>query len=97
LRTAFSVADGAIHAKHRFGLSTPQHVWQKRFYDFHVWRERKRVEKLRCMHRNLVKARLVLEPEHWAWSSYRSYAYSEPGRVMINQWPRAELRHRPAV
>jgi hypothetical protein len=24
-----------------------QHVWQKRFYDFHVWSERKRVEKLR--------------------------------------------------
>jgi hypothetical protein len=22
------------------------HVWQKRFYDFHVWSERKRVEKI---------------------------------------------------
>ncbi len=22
----------------------PQHVWQRRFYDFHVWNERKRVE-----------------------------------------------------
>jgi putative transposase len=37
----------------------PQHVWQKRFYDFHVWSERKRVEKLRYMHRNPVKAGLI--------------------------------------
>ena len=27
-------------------------VWQKRFYDFNVWSTRKRVEKLRYMHRN---------------------------------------------
>lgn len=25
----------------------PQHIWQKRFYDFNVWTERKRIEKLR--------------------------------------------------
>jgi hypothetical protein len=29
-------------------------VWQKRFYDFNVWSERKRIEKLRYMHRNLM-------------------------------------------
>jgi hypothetical protein len=32
-------------------------------YDFVVWSQRKRVEKLRCMHRNPVKRGLVLEPE----------------------------------
>ena len=74
----------------------PQHVWQKRFYDFHVWSERKRVEKLRYMHRNPVKEGLVQEPEQWPWSSYRSYAYDEVGRVKINQWPKAEMR-RPAA
>lgn len=73
------------------------HVWQKRFYDFHVWSERKRVEKLRYIHRNPVKEGLVQEPEQWVWSSYRSYAYGEPGMVKINQWPRAELRQRPAA
>jgi putative transposase len=57
------------------------HVWQRRFYDFNVWSERKRVEKLRYMHRNPVKDGLVLEPEHWEWSSYRSYAFPEEGRV----------------
>lgn len=73
------------------------HVWQKRFYDFHVWSERKRVEKLRYMHRNPVKEGLVQEPEQWVWSSYRSYAYEEAGTVKINQWPKAELRRRPAA
>ena len=28
-------------------------VWQKRFYDFNVWSGRKRIEKLRYIHRNL--------------------------------------------
>jgi putative transposase len=37
----------------------PQHVWQRRFYDFNVWTRRKRVEKLRYMHRNPVKRGLV--------------------------------------
>ncbi len=74
--------------------SVEQHVWQRRFYDFHVWSERKRVEKLRYMHRNPVKAGLVEEPEQWRWSSYRSYAYDEPGQVKINEWPEAGMKVR---
>jgi putative transposase len=74
-----------------------QHVWQRRFYDFHVWSERKRVEKLRYMHRNPVKDGLVQEPEQWTWSSYRSYAFNEEGMVRVNQWPAADLRVHPAA
>ena len=59
-------------------------VWQKRFYDFNVWSERKHVEKLRYMHRNPVKRGLVMQPEQWAWSSFRAYAYGEKGRVRVN-------------
>ena len=59
----------------------PPHVWQHRFYDFNVWSERKRIEKIRHMHRNPVKRGLVLEPEQWPWSSYRSYAHQEAGKV----------------
>jgi putative transposase len=70
------------------------HVWQRRFYDFNVWSERKRVEKLRYMHRNPVKDGLVTEAEHWEWSSYRSYAFQEEGRVKINQWPKAVMKVR---
>ena len=39
--------------------------WQARFYDFNVWTERKRVEKLRYMHRIPVKRGLVAEREDW--------------------------------
>jgi putative transposase len=45
----------------------------------------------------VVKQGLVQEPEQWRWSSYRSYAYGEPGMVKINLWPKAELRQRPAA
>ena len=75
----------------------PQHVWQRRFYDFHVWSERKRVEKLRYMHRNPVRAGLVEEPEHWRWSSYRSYAYGETGLVRINLWPEVVMKKQASV
>ena len=75
----------------------PIRAWQRRFYDFNVWSERKRIEKLRYMHRNPVKRGLVLEPEQWEWSSYRSYAYQEEGRVKINQWPKAVMKARSAA
>ena len=65
-----------------------------RFYDFIVFSEHKRVEKLRYMHRNPVKRGLVLEPQQWTWSSFRHYAYDEPGPVVVNEAQRAELRVR---
>ena len=70
------------------------HVWQRRFYDFVVWTKDKRVEKLRYMHRNPVKRGLVLEPEQWAWSSYRHYACGERGRVLVNEIQHAPMRVR---
>ena len=73
------------------------HVWQRRFYDFNVWSEHKRIEKLRYMHRNPVKRGLVSQPEQWRWSSYRQYAYGEAGPVRINAWPRIELKVKPAA
>jgi putative transposase len=59
-------------------------LWQKRFYDFNVWSRRKRVEKLRYIHRNPVKRGLAAKPEDWRWSSFRSYCYGEPGLVRVN-------------
>jgi putative transposase len=63
--------------KRNLALSTlfehaPQHIWQKRFYDFNVWTERKRIEKLRYVHRNPVQRGLVTSPELWKWSSFRA-------------------------
>ena len=74
-------------------------VWQRRFYDFVVWGKRKRIEKLRYMHRNPVKRGLVLEPEQWAWSSFRHYQTGEAGPVLVNEQRPAEwkLRGRAAA
>jgi putative transposase len=70
------------------------HIWQPRFYDFVVFTEKKRVEKLRYMHRNPVERRLVLEPEQWRWSSFLHYAQDERGPVLVNEQPKAELHRR---
>jgi len=67
-------------------------VWQRRFYDFVVFTEKKRVEKLRYMHRNPVQRGLVLKPEDWVWSSFRHYAYGERGPVLVNETQKAELQ-----
>jgi putative transposase len=70
------------------------HIWQRRFYDFVVFSENKRIEKLRYMHCNPVKRGLVLEPQQWTWSSFRHYAEGEPGPVLVNQPQKAELHLR---
>jgi putative transposase len=71
--------------------------WQARFYDFNVWTTKKRVEKLRYMHRNPVKRGLVETPEQWRWSSYRFYLLEESGLVRVNQgWPIISFRDRVA-
>jgi putative transposase len=70
------------------------HIWQRRFYDFVVFSEKKRVEKLRYMHRNPVQRGLVLKPAEWPWRSFRHYAYGERGPVLVNERRRAELQIR---
>ena len=61
--------------------------WQRRYYDFTVWSEEKRVEKLRYIHRNPVRRELVKSPEEWPWSSFRHHATGEAGRVEIeSEW-----------
>ena len=62
----------------------PRHAsWQRRYYDFNVFSERKHVEKLRYMHRNPVQRGLVKSPELWAWSSFRAHWLGEQGPVKI--------------
>ena len=67
------------------------HIWQRRFYDFVVFTEHKRAEKLNYMHQNPVKRGLVLEPEQWPWSSFRHYKYGERGRVLVDEPQKAKL------
>jgi len=73
--------------------SAPQ-FWQTRYYDFPVWSERKRVEKLRYIHRNPVKRGLVARPENWPWSSFLQWATGCDGRVEIECPSAARERER---
>lgn len=59
--------------------------WTTRYYDFNVWTDKKRIEKLRYMHRNPVKRGLVERPEDWAWSSFLHYATRVDGTVKIGK------------
>jgi putative transposase len=80
-----------------FGEETQRVFWQARFYDFNVWTAKKRVEKLRYMHRNPVKRGLVESPEQWRWSSYRFYLLDETGPVRVNEgWGEISFRKRVA-
>jgi len=75
----------------------PRALWQARFYDFNVWTGKKRVEKLKYMHRNPVKRGLVGSPEQWRWSSYRFYFLGEEGVVRVNVgWTEISFRDRVA-
>ncbi len=65
--------------------------WQIRYYDFPVWSEKKRIEKLRYIHRNPVKRGLVAKPEDWRWSSFLQWATGCEGRVEI-ECPSTALR-----
>jgi putative transposase len=71
------------------------HIWQPRFYDFVVFTEKKRSRNSATCTANLgwkpVKRGLVLEPQQWAWSSFRHHANRERGMVLVNEPQKAEL------
>ena len=61
--------------------------WEPRYYDFNVWSEAKRIEKLRYIHRNPVRRGLVERPEDWRWSSFNHYATGAEGPIEVeSQW-----------
>lgn len=66
---------------------TEDQFWQRRYYDFNVWSEEKRLEKLHPIHRNPVRRGLVAKSEDWPWFSFLHYATGAVGRVEIqSQW-----------
>ena len=80
---------------HRIPCGGP--FWQARYYDFNVWSERKRVEKLRYIHENPVRRGLAEKAEDWRWSSSRHHATGEESVVEIeSQWT-ARKRERMGI
>ncbi len=68
--------------------------WQSRYYDFNVFADKKRIEKLRYIHRNPVTRGLVKRPEDWAWSSFRHYVSGVEGVIEIESPWTAACRER---
>jgi putative transposase len=84
--------DQKLRAKHLLRF------WQVRYYDFPVWSEAKRIEKLRYIHRNPVKRGLVEGPEDWRWSSFVHYAMGTEGVVEIeSQWTARRREAKPTL
>jgi len=55
---------------HKLRVPDLPRFWQVRYYDFPVWSEKKRAEKLRYIHNNPVEGGLCERPEDWPWSSF---------------------------
>ena len=75
----------------------PQHVWQRRFYNFVARTDEKRQEELHYIHQNPVRASLALEPWQWRWSSAPHYLQGESGPVLVNELVMAEMKIRPVA
>ena len=81
----------------RFAAGEDQYpaFWQRRFYDFNVWSEKKAREKLAYMHRNPVTRKLVTHPKDWPWSSWSHYAKGEHGLITIDSVEKRKEKDKP--
>ena len=59
--------------------------WQRRYFDFNVYSQRKIIEKLHYMHANPVKEKLVTHPGKWPWSSWCHY-YARDALLAMDAW-----------
>ena len=86
-RVQRQIAKRRVAGQQDLFLQEVEPVWQRRFYDFSVWSERKPIEKLRYIHRNPVKRGLCTTPMEWRWSSFCHYATAGIAVVEIeSQW-----------
>src|SRR6266852_6115399 len=78
------VTNGQLSLPFEGKIREEAHFWQRRFYDFNVWSEKKLKEKLEYMHANPAQRRLVEHPRDWPWSSWAHYAGKGESRIRIN-------------
>jgi len=92
LAVALQMLKQLVSSKVRHESGAP--LWQRRYYDVNVYSERKRIEKLRYLHRNPVTRGLVEKPEDWEWSSFRHHATGVDGVVEVESEWTARRRER---
>jgi putative transposase len=68
-------------------LRQPAHyrLWQRRFYPFEVFSERKFQQKLDYLHNNPVTRGLVSSPGDWPWSSWRFYYWEDASLLRMDR------------
>ncbi len=84
LRKRRTVADRQLSLPFEGSTRDRAHFWQRRFYDFNVWSEKKLKEKLEYMHANPVQRKLVQHPKDWPWSSWAHYAGRGESNIRID-------------
>ncbi|TAM83659.1 MAG: hypothetical protein EPN47_05995 [Acidobacteria bacterium] len=60
-------------------------LWQRRFYPYGIYSEKKQLEKLDYMHHNPVARRLVSSPGEWSWSSWRFYFLEDSTLIAMDR------------
>ncbi|HEY4358108.1 MAG TPA: transposase [Acidobacteriaceae bacterium] len=89
---AMSALKGSTSKKLICGRSR---FWLPRYYDFNVFTEKKRLEKLDYIHQNPIKRGLVATAEEYRWSSCRHHMLGEFGVVEIeSQWTARQRERR---
>jgi putative transposase len=84
LRKRRRTASGQLTLPFEGSQAEEAHFWQRRFYDFNVWSEKKLKEKLEYMHANPVQRKLVQHPRDWPWSSWAHYARKGESRMRMD-------------
>jgi putative transposase len=80
--STLAIAVGAL--KRSVSKQLPQSpFWLPRYFDFNVFSNEKRFEKIHYIHQNPVTRELVARPEDYPWSSFRAYALHEERPVAI--------------
>ncbi|HET7213822.1 MAG TPA: transposase [Terriglobia bacterium] len=60
-------------------------VWQRRFYPYGIYSEKKQLEKLDYIHNNPVTRGLVGSPGDWLWSSWRFYFLADTSLIPMDR------------
>jgi len=62
------------------------HMWQRKYYDFLLFTDRKVREKIQYLHNNPVSRGLTATPCEWPWSSARWYEQGKSVGVEMTTW-----------
>jgi hypothetical protein len=68
----------------RNNLKIKNKIWQKSFYDFPIFSEKKFNEKLNYIHNNPLKAGLVKNLDDYLWSSYQNFYLENNSLIKID-------------